>query len=94
MTQWEKAALDCNTALKELGDFENYFQVLNEEAEEIAGLVQKLIEKRMQEKEKSSALHHWETAGNPVPKSQPLSPYPANLGVSLEREWALFSQMT
>lgn len=39
MKQWQNAAMSCNSALKELGDFENYFQILNEDANKIAEML-------------------------------------------------------
>lgn len=45
--QWQMAATKCNTSLKELGDYENYFEVLNKEASDIAILIERVAKERM-----------------------------------------------
>lgn len=40
----------ANTALKELGDFQNYFEVLQREAAELADLLERLAEQQSQQK--------------------------------------------
>lgn len=39
-SRWGEAVQTCDTAVKELGDFENYFSVLNKEIEGLAELLE------------------------------------------------------
>jgi hypothetical protein len=46
LTEMSAVVQACNTAVKELGDFENYFQVLQREAGELADMLELLAAKR------------------------------------------------
>ena len=45
----------CNTAVKELGDFENYFQVLQREAGELADMLEALAAQRAEHARRGGA---------------------------------------
>jgi len=50
-TDMSAVVQDCITAVKELGDFENYFQVLQREAGELADMLERLAAQRAKQAE-------------------------------------------
>ena len=47
--RWGGAVRKCDAALRELGDFQNYLGVIDQEMEELAGLIERAAERRAQE---------------------------------------------